>query len=368
MIYVLEIIELLLASAILFIPISNTLIYPLKKNENVVLLAYIFLSYLITYKIILSDINMTVFTMGGTLLIIFLSSKSIYNVGSAIFGYLVTVCLNYLVLMCINLFGVTPQLITGSVKNLIAFEITFCLLIYAVTYFLGRGLRILVKKYCDFLKKKNVRYFIITNLCSCLVVFLLFIVLGRITGFTNAIVKQNGAVFLALVSGAAISVLGAVKLAVFKLWPQIILKMQKQIQSIEEENRKIKSKKNYYNNTYSSEGKMIIKNGGGNLVLEIKDIYFIETGERGHIINIYTGHGTKTIKGTALKEICKDMPNPLFQCHRSAIVNLEHIEDVRGENILLDNGMKCKLAVRLRTELLNYYNSYKNALVEKFEG
>lgn len=367
-IYALEIIELLLASVILFMPMTNTLIYPLPQIKKVALLVYIFLSYFMTYKAMPSDVNMAVFTMGGALLIIFLSRRNIYNVGSAVAGYLVMVCLNYLVLMYLSFFGVTPKQITSNMFNLIIFEIIFCILTYVLTYLLGKGLRILAKKYYGFIKKKSMRYFIISNLCGCLIVFLTFIVLGRITGFTNAIVKQNGIAFLLLALGVAVTISAAVKLAAVKLWPQIVFKMQKHIQNIEDENKKIRSKQNYYNCTYPSEGKITIKNGASNLVLDIKDIYFIETGERGHVINIYTGNEVKTLKGTTLKEICKDMPIPLFRCHRSAVVNLEHIENIEGENILLDNGMKCKIAARSRTELINYYNSYKNVLVENFEG
>lgn len=212
MIYSLEILEFLLATTILFTPIINTLLYPLKKTETIILITYIFFSYFITNKIIPNDFNMAFFTIGGTILIICLFTKNnkFYNIGSAIAGYLVMVCLNYLVLICLINFDVTPQMITDNMMNLIVFEIVFFVFVYTITYLLGKGLRILMEK-IDVLKKKSVKYFIITNLFCCLIIFLLFIIFGRITGFNEVIVKQNGYVFFILAAGVVVVISGVIK-------------------------------------------------------------------------------------------------------------------------------------------------------------
>lgn len=214
MMYTYEILEFLLASAILFTPIINTLLYPFNKSETILLITYILFSYFITYKVIPNDLNMALFTMGGTILIISLFTKyksKIYNIGSAVAGYLVMVCLNYFVLFCLISFGVTLQMITDNITNLIIFEIIFLVLVYTVTYFLGKGLRILMKN-INILKKKSVKYFIIFNLFGCLIIFLLFIVLGRVTGLTEVIVKQIGYVFFILATGVVVVIWGIIKL------------------------------------------------------------------------------------------------------------------------------------------------------------
>lgn len=179
MLYIMELIQILLASFILFVGMDNVLIYPLTRIKRIALLGYIFLAYLITGKVNPGNVNMAVLTMGGALFIIFLSYRNIYNGGSAIAGYLVTVCLNYLVFMYLGLFSITPQFITDSMSKMIVFDIIFCGLTYAVTYYMGRGLRLMVEKYYGLLKKKNIRYFIFSNLCGCLVIFLLLIINRR---------------------------------------------------------------------------------------------------------------------------------------------------------------------------------------------
>lgn len=245
----LEIVALMLAALLVAVALTNVTIYPIYKVEKLCLYAYVFISYFVTYKINQNLMQTVIFSLIIPLFIILLMKRNVYSVSSAIVGYLTMVCLNYVVLIILNLAGITGREVEDNLIGAIVFNFFFCALTYVITYFLGKYLRYLVlRKYCSFFAKKKVKYFIFLNLLGCFFTYISCIVLGRKVGYSPEIIKQNGIILITIFIGTCI-VFTAEIIYVYNKYVKLAL------YRIAMENNKIKeikTRQHGYNNVLNS--------------------------------------------------------------------------------------------------------------------
>ena len=91
--------------------------------------------------------------------------------------------------------------------------------------------------------------------------------------------------------------------------------------------RKIEVHPTHHNGTVKVEN-----NTGDDLILELHEILYMEAMQ--NYVAVYTitnGHLEKTMVRNTLKNVLQGLPeHAMFRCHRSFIVNLDHINDVTG--------------------------------------
>lgn len=97
----------------------------------------------------------------------------------------------------------------------------------------------------------------------------------------------------------------------------------------------------------------------GTYKLDIKQIYYIES--QGHNLIYHTETGTLTGTGSM-----QDTENRLgqygfFRCNKGYLVNLEHVDNVRGEDVIV-HGMPVPLARGRRKAFLDVLNNYINGV------
>lgn len=95
-----------------------------------------------------------------------------------------------------------------------------------------------------------------------------------------------------------------------------------------------------------------LKIDGRILSFKLPEIYSIETSNEAHKIRIYDATGYSELF-YSLKQI-KDLLNEdFFQCHKSCIINMNHIQEIDKKNytVTLENGRICPVSTRLMHEL-----------------
>lgn len=93
-----------------------------------------------------------------------------------------------------------------------------------------------------------------------------------------------------------------------------------------------------YSNEETKSKKITIKQSGYNIVLEEKEIYYIESRSR----NLYVHTSQEVIELTNywLKTIIKDLSSDFAKCHKSYIVNKKHIRQIdKGNSALKLKGI-----------------------------
>lgn len=89
--------------------------------------------------------------------------------------------------------------------------------------------------------------------------------------------------------------------------------------------------------------KIILKVGRDIISLECNEIYYIEAKEHNCIIHAMDGNISVY---SQLKEISKQLPTNYFQCHRSYIVNFDHVRRIEEKEITLDCDEKVFISRR----------------------
>ncbi|URN95314.1 MAG: LytTR family DNA-binding domain-containing protein [Candidatus Pristimantibacillus lignocellulolyticus] len=82
------------------------------------------------------------------------------------------------------------------------------------------------------------------------------------------------------------------------------------------------------------------------------NIYYFETSVQQHKIELHEKNGRYEFYGR-IKEI-EEINGPFFRCHKSYIVNINHIKEVdkRSKLLTMSNGALCPVSFRLMKELL----------------
>ena len=77
---------------------------------------------------------------------------------------------------------------------------------------------------------------------------------------------------------------------------------------------------------------IIVKSSGTQQKLLLKDIYYIESGNKKVIF--HTINGSLEVYGK-MEELEKELENIFYRCHRCYLVNMEKISAYSGDNLLL---------------------------------
>lgn len=102
----------------------------------------------------------------------------------------------------------------------------------------------------------------------------------------------------------------------------------------------------------------------GTQIIPLSDIYSISIKSgKSHNIEIYSSNSLLYFRG-ALKDILAKLDSTFFRCHKSCIVNLNHVTGMDRHNrcLSLDNGTTVPYAYRLSREIrqrLNVINQYR---------
>lgn len=108
-----------------------------------------------------------------------------------------------------------------------------------------------------------------------------------------------------------------------------------------------------------------IKVGGKLFFLKASDIYSIETFGEPHRIRIYEKSGYSDFYYT-LSEIISDLSEDFYQCHKSCIINMNHVKEIcrQERTVILNNGRICPVSNRCLNTLCkkscNYSQKYYN--------
>lgn len=108
-----------------------------------------------------------------------------------------------------------------------------------------------------------------------------------------------------------------------------------------------------------------IKVGGKYIFLSPEDIYSIETFGEPHRIRVYEKSGYSDFFYT-LSDIMTDLPECFYKCHKSCIVNLNHVKEISMQNraVIMTNGRQCPVSNRCFNTLCkkscNYSQEYYN--------
>lgn len=88
------------------------------------------------------------------------------------------------------------------------------------------------------------------------------------------------------------------------------------------------------------------------ITVDYEEIILFETTDKLHRIKLYCTNRIVTFYGT-MKEVFSKLDDRFIKCHRSYIVNKDHIKEIRLKDriIVMDNGMECFISIRAIKEV-----------------
>lgn len=190
--YLKPVILIVLSSVTPVLTSTNTLLYPIKKYQKIILFLFeFFLFYFLGEKF---GQGITPIGISGMMLLIafFHRKKAVINVCSGLLGYFCAVVLNYCFTIGLSFFGLTISMIASDYA--IPFNATFSLCAFTVTYFIGKIVR---KKWQnnDINLAPSILYLFFTEMCACVAIFIFNIICGERLGYTTKVIKMNGVLF-----------------------------------------------------------------------------------------------------------------------------------------------------------------------------
>ena len=115
-----------------------------------------------------------------------------------------------------------------------------------------------------------------------------------------------------------------------------------------------------YNQLYVDDGQYYpLKVGELTMKLRFNDIYYFETSSNAHKVILREKNGFYEYYGN-LKEIEECLDDRFFRCHRSFLINLQHIEqiDLKNREVKMPNGLTCEIAFKNRKLIKQRYLEY----------
>ena len=111
---------------------------------------------------------------------------------------------------------------------------------------------------------------------------------------------------------------------------------------------------------YEQEKKyIIVKSSGTQQKILLKNIYYIESGNKKVIF--HTTNGTLEVYGK-MEELEKGLGNTFYRCHRCYLVNMEKISAYSADNIQVINGDNLLLARKKYSDFIKIYMRYVSSL------
>lgn len=108
--------------------------------------------------------------------------------------------------------------------------------------------------------------------------------------------------------------------------------------------------------TEKNNGQTILKTGQHNYIVNYKDIVYIESFSN-NIIYHFSDSGRLTVYAS-LKDIEEELPSNFLRCHKSYIVNMDHIICFEPHRFILDTKEKISIPLKKYRELINIYQKY----------
>jgi len=100
---------------------------------------------------------------------------------------------------------------------------------------------------------------------------------------------------------------------------------------------------------------IIVKSSGTQQKILLKNIYYIESGNKKVIF--HTTNGTLEVYGK-MEELEKGLGNTFYRCHRCYLVNMEKISAYSADNIQVINGDNLLLARKKYSDFIKIYMRY----------
>lgn len=101
--------------------------------------------------------------------------------------------------------------------------------------------------------------------------------------------------------------------------------------------------------------KLVIKQRGQIQTVAYESIIYIEGSN--HNVYIYTDKKDIMVYDS-LQQILKQLPDDFYQCHRSFIINFNHVKRIEKEYVVMDNGEHVSVSRLKRKELSDLFFKY----------
>ncbi|MFP3155522.1 GHKL domain-containing protein [Lachnospiraceae bacterium ZAX-1] len=191
--FIYSILKITLNTLILYFPLVNTLVYPLKRRAKPILL--FFIAAVLFFLAEPLGQNISYIAVGGGLLLIALDSEEkILNVACALIGYLVTVCTDYIVLILLD-FGFSLDVNTLATKYSLSFMLSFCILLFFITKFLSFILKNTIGALNGHFPK-HIAIHILLIMVLCVILFIFNFAYNETLGYAPTIIYFNGTIFI----------------------------------------------------------------------------------------------------------------------------------------------------------------------------
>lgn len=197
MIYLINLLTLILTILPIFFALTNTLIFPLTRKQKISIFAFMVLSHMmLSSKPIIATVVMLILSLA---LITLFQKHFIFNISSALIGYITCVCLNYFILSLAGTLDFTIDFIEGHPEYYLLFCLFFSIIIWFTSRFLGKFLQNLYwDKFSKFILPANSKIYVLLflELFACVFIYVFNITYGRFAGYPKSIVTFNGLLFL----------------------------------------------------------------------------------------------------------------------------------------------------------------------------
>uniref|UniRef100_UPI004057962D LytR/AlgR family response regulator transcription factor n=1 Tax=Acetatifactor sp. TaxID=1872090 RepID=UPI004057962D len=113
-----------------------------------------------------------------------------------------------------------------------------------------------------------------------------------------------------------------------------------------------------YNAATSSAHSISIRAEGSYRTIPVQDIYYIETIKNSHKVRICLQNAMYHINDS-IKSLQPRLGSDFYQCHRTCLVNINHIAelDIENHRVFLDNRSICPCSTREWRTLLKIYHT-----------
>lgn len=187
-----SIVYMLFTCLITYFAFTNLLPYkiPFYKRAAILLLLAIIYSVI---GIKSGQISIIICITGDLLILSFKSQQKLLNCSLSLIGYLLNICLNYTITTFLGLLGLTVQEL--YIDFALPFTIFYCILIYIITYVLGRYIRRChIDKLTSISPRLQLLLFFEVGLSVA--VYIINIIFNEVLGYPQKLVMLNGVLFL----------------------------------------------------------------------------------------------------------------------------------------------------------------------------
>jgi len=110
-------------------------------------------------------------------------------------------------------------------------------------------------------------------------------------------------------------------------------------------------------NPNADEPTILIRTSGTNFIIPMKDIVYLETNTAKRSIILHTHDKSIEFRGT-LDELQHSLNDNFYRCHRSFLINLQHVQTISNKrndlHVMMSHGFKCLISPRYLKGLLKY--------------